>query len=144
MALKIAGLVGALALNFGVFLLAFRILTVARISWRDVLPGAIVAAAAWEVLQLAGTYVIGNKISSASQTYGTFAFVIVLLSWLSLGAQITLYAAEINVVRIRHLWPRGLRNPPETDADEMALRREARQEERVPPESVDVRFEDRV
>ena len=39
------------------------------------------------------------------------------------------------------LWPRALRNPPQTEADEIALRREAKQEERVPPEQVDVRFE---
>src|SRR5438105_10249761 len=38
-ALKIVGLAGGLALNFGVFLLAFRILTVAEVSWSDVLPG---------------------------------------------------------------------------------------------------------
>jgi membrane protein len=142
-ALKIAGLIGALALNFGVFLLAFRILTVARISWADVLPGAVVGAIAWEGLQLAGTYIVGSKISHASQTYGTFAFVVVMLSWLYLGAQITLYAAEINVVRALHLWPRSLRNPPNTEADEIVLRREAKQEERVEPESVDVRFEER-
>ena len=139
--LKIVGLVAAIALNFSVFLLAFRILTVARVTWGDVLPGAIVAAIAWEGLQLAGTYIVGHNIRNASQTYGAFALPIVLLSWLYLGAQVTLYAAEINVVRARRLWPRALRNPPGTDADEIALRREAKQEERVPTEIVDVRFE---
>jgi YihY family inner membrane protein len=142
-ALKIVGLVAATALNIGVFVLAFRILTVARISWGDVIPGAVLAGVGWEGLQLAGAYIVGNKLSHASQVYGTFGLVIVLLSWLYLGAQVTLYAAEINVVRARHLWPRSLRNPPNTDADEIVLRREARQEERVDPESVDVRFEER-
>jgi membrane protein len=140
-ALKIVGLLAAVALNFGVFLFAFKILTVATITWRDVLPGAVVAAVVWQALQIAGTYIVGTKVASAGQTYGTFALVIVLLSWIYLGAQVFLYAAEINAVRARHLWPRALRNSPQTDADEMALRREARQEERVPPEQVDVRFE---
>lgn len=140
-ALKIVGLVGALALNFAVFLLAFRILTVAEVSWNDVLPGAIVAAIAWEILQLLGTYIVGNKLAKAHGTYGALALPVVLLSWLYLGAQVTLYAAEINVVRARRLWPRALRNPPETDADVLTLRREARQEERVPDERIDVGFE---
>jgi YihY family inner membrane protein len=139
-ALKIVGLLAATALNFGVFMLAFRILTVARVSWRDVLPGAVVGAVAWEGLQLAGTYIVGTKLASASQVYGTFAFVIVLLSWLYLGAQVTLYAAEINVVRARRLWPRALRDQPGTDADEIALRRDAKQEERVDRETVEVGF----
>jgi membrane protein len=140
-ALKVAGLIGALALNFAVFLLAFRILTVERLSWGDVLPGAVVAAVAWEALQLLGTYIVGTKLASASATYGALALPVVLLSWLYLGAQVTLYAAEINVVRARKLWPRALRNPPRTEADVMALRRQAKQEERVEPEIVDVRFE---
>jgi membrane protein len=139
---KIAGLLGAVALNLCVFLLAFRLLTVAKLSWGDVLPGAIVAAALWETLQLGGAYIVGHQIAHANQTYGVFALVIVLLSWLYLGAQVTLYAAEINVVRLRRLWPRALRNPPDTEADEITLRREARQEERVPKEEGDVRFEE--
>jgi YihY family inner membrane protein len=142
-ALKIVGMVAAIALNFAVFLLAFRILTVAKVSWGDVLPGALVAAVVWEGLQLGGTYIVGHNIKNASQTYGAFALPIVLLSWLYLGAQVTLYAAEINVVKSRRLWPRALRNPPGTEADVVTLRREAKQEERVPSESVDVRFEDR-
>ena len=139
---KVAGIVGALVLNFAVFALAFRILTVAKITWRDVVPGAIFGAIAWEALQLAGAYIVGHQIKNASQTYGTFAFVIALLSWLYLGAQIALYAAEINVVRARHLWPRGLRDQPRTEADEIALRRQAKQEERVDRENVDVSFDD--
>src|SRR5207249_10268758 len=129
-------------LDLAVFLLAFKILTVERLTWRDVPPGAIVAGGAWEVLQLSGAYIVGHQIASASQTYGVFALVIVMLSWLYLGAQVTLYAAEINVVRVKKLWPRGLRRPP-TPADEINLRREARQEERVNGERVDVRCEDR-
>ena len=143
-ALKVAGLAGALALNFAVFLLAFRILTVAKVSWSDVLPGAVVAAIAWEVLQLAGTYLVGNKLAGASATYGALALPVVMLSWLYLGAQVTLYAAEINVVRARKLWPRALRNPPRTDADVVVLPGEAKQEERVQPETVDMRFEQQV
>jgi uncharacterized BrkB/YihY/UPF0761 family membrane protein len=131
---KIAGIMGALVLNVAVFALAFRLLTVARIRWRDVLPGAVVAAFAWGGLQLAGAYIIGHQIKNASQTYGTFAFVIALLSWIYLGAQVTLYAAEINVVRARKLWPRALRDRPGTEADVVALQ---------PREPVDVRFEGR-
>ena len=140
---KIAGLIGSIVLNFAVFLLAFRILTVAKLSWNDVLPGAVVAAIAWQALQLSGAYLVGHQVKNASPTYGVFALVIGLLWWLYMGAQITIYAAEINVVRARRLWPRALRNPPQTNADVVTLRGEAKQEERVAPETVDVRFDGR-
>lgn len=136
---KIGGILGATALNIGVFVLSFRILTVARVSWRDVLPGAVLAGVTWQILLLTGAYLVGHQIKNASPVYGVFALVIGLLWWLKMGAQVTLYGAEVNVVRTRHLWPRGLRGL--TDVDEATLRREARQEERVQGEEVDVRFE---
>jgi membrane protein len=139
--LKILGIIGATLLNFGVFLIAFRILTAAEVTWSEVLPGAVVAAIGWEALQLAGAYIVGHQIKNAKETYGTFAFVIGLLVWLRIGAQVTLYAAEINVVKARRLWPRALREPPGTRADEIALRRYAHVEERVPGESVEVKFD---
>ena len=77
---------------------------------------------------------------AASAIYGVFALVIGLLWWLKIGAQVTLYAAEINVVRNKHLYPRSMREPP-SDADEVTLHREAMQEERVPEEPIDVHFE---
>ena len=40
--------------------------------------------------------------------YGGLAVVIGLLSWLYLQAQVTLLAAEVDVVLARHLWPRSL------------------------------------
>jgi hypothetical protein len=66
--------------------------------------------------------------------------VIVLLSWLYLGAQLFLYAAELNVVLVKRLWPRSLLPPPLTEADKRTLTDLARTEERRPEERVDVDF----
>jgi uncharacterized BrkB/YihY/UPF0761 family membrane protein len=74
--------------------------------------------------------------------YGFFAIVIGLLGWLYLGAQMTLLAAEINVVWRRKLWPRALVQPPLTLKDKEALRRLAKMEERRPEEEIVVRFKD--
>ncbi|HEX9374687.1 MAG TPA: YihY/virulence factor BrkB family protein [Actinomycetota bacterium] len=138
------GVVLSLALNLGVFLLAFRILTARNLTWGDVLPGAAVAAVAWVVLQTAGGYIVGHQLKSASQVYGLFALVIGLLAWMYLGAQVTLYAAEVNVVRKERLWPRSLVQPPLSRGDKDTYRRAAIAEERRPEESVSVRFDDEV
>jgi hypothetical protein len=61
--------------------------------------------------------------------------------WLHLGAQLTVYAAEINVVVARKLWPRSLFGDPDQPADQKTLRALAKVEERSPVEQVDVQFE---
>jgi uncharacterized BrkB/YihY/UPF0761 family membrane protein len=76
------------------------------------------AAILWTILQAAGGYYVTHQIKNASEVYGTFALVIGLLAWIYLGAQITLYCAEINVVKKERLWPRSLVRPPATEADE--------------------------
>ncbi len=63
-----------------------------------------------------------------------------LLVWLHLIAQISLYAAEINVVVVRKLWPRSLMGPPEAPADQETLAALAKVEERHDVEQVDVSF----
>ena len=64
-----------------------------------------------------------------------------LLVFLHLGAQLTVYAAEVNVVVTRKLWPRSLLGPPQAPADERALTALAKVEERHDVERVDVEFD---
>jgi YihY family inner membrane protein len=134
----------SLAINLVVFLAVFRVLTSHSPSWRDVLPGALVAAVAWEILQTVGGYVVDRQLRHASSTYGVFAIVIGLLSWIYLAANVTLLAAEINVVHARRLWPRSmslLGEQPLTDGDADALRQRAGVEERRADEDVRVEFD---
>jgi membrane protein len=137
---KAAVLLASTVLNVGLFLLAFRLLTVARVAWRDLFPGAAVAAVAWEILQALGGYYLGHTLKGASQTYGFFGIVIGLLSWIYLQAQVTLLAAEINVVRAWQLWPRSLVADRPTEADKRVLTGLAKTEEITSDEQVDVTF----
>ena len=130
----------SLALDISIFLVSFRILTTVDLSWRQVLPGAVVAGVAWEVLQTGGALLFTHEFNRLNAIYGTFASVIALLSLLYLGAQVTLIAAEVNVVADRRLWPRGLTDPL-TSADQRALTGSAETEERVAEEDVSVAFD---
>jgi len=141
--LVILGLAVSLVTNLFLFLLAFRILTSENLTWGDVLPGAAAGSVAWTILQALGGYYVSRQLQGASEVYGTFAVVIGLLAWIFIGAQVTLLAAEVNVVRKRHLWPRGLVQPPFTDADVQALTRYAKQEGRRPEERIDVEVQGR-
>jgi membrane protein len=140
--LRLAGIAGTVVLNVLIFLVAYRVLTVEDVRWRDVFLGAIFAGVVWTVLQALGGYLIGHRLESAKETYGFFAVVIGLLTWIYLGAQVTLLGTEMNVVRARSLWPRALDPDRLMEADERALRDHARVEERREEETVEVRFGD--
>jgi membrane protein len=139
---QIAAVLGAFVVNLVLFAAAFRILTTADVSWRDVAPGAVLAAAAWTVLLIVGQWFVASRIQGADRTYGTFAVVIGLLSWLYLASQVTLFAAEVNVVLKRRLWPRSITNPPLREADERSFAGQAKEQERTPPQDVRVRFDE--
>jgi membrane protein len=138
--LQVPVLVASGVLNFVVFMLAYRVLTVASVRWGDVVPGAMLGGITWTVLVAAGGWIVSDRVNSSSAVYGTFAVVIGLLAWIYLGAQVTLVGAELNAVLVRRLWPRSLVGGDVTSADQQALDRAARQEERTEDEIVDVRF----
>ena len=98
------------------------------VAWTALIgqSGALVAAGAWFGLQQLGTAIVNGQIAKADSTYGTFAIVIGLLFWLHLGAQVTLLAAEVNVVRSDRLWPRSLVKDGLTDGDRRAFDRHVR------------------
>jgi uncharacterized BrkB/YihY/UPF0761 family membrane protein len=134
------GFLGSLLLNIGIAVVAYKVLTVADITWLDVLPGALVAGVALTLLQTFGGLLVRHTLKNASATYGTFAVVIGLLSFIYLGAQIFLYAAEINVVKKKHLWPRSLVDDP-TVGDQQVFTQRAKIEERRPDENIRVSFD---
>ncbi len=104
----VGGLLASLALNLAVFAAVFHLLTSVEVPVRTSLPGAALAAVCWTALQLLGSWFVSHEIRNATPVYGTFALVIGLLAWIQLGATLTVFAAELNVVWARKLWPRSL------------------------------------
>jgi membrane protein len=128
--LTIAGIAVSLLLNFCLFFVVFRFLIPNSVPTRELWPGIILATVGWTVLQSVGGIYVAHVVKGAGQTYGTFATVIGLLAWLYLGARVLVYAAEINVVLTRHLWPRSILDPPEP-ADRTAHAALAKMQERA-------------
>ncbi|MER8188268.1 YihY/virulence factor BrkB family protein [Kitasatospora sp. NPDC094015] len=140
---RTGALVLSAVLNSALCLACLRILTPAGVPVRALLPGCALAGPLFTLLQAFGAVLVTHQLRHATAVYGFFATVIGLLSWLYLAAQITLYAAETNVVLHRRLWPRSLLQPPLTGPDEEVLTAVARQEERRPEQHVEVTFTDR-
>jgi YihY family inner membrane protein len=132
----------ALLANIGVYAVAFRVLTAKGIPTRQLLPGAVAGGAGWTLLQALGTFLVHHYLHSDS-VYGVFATVLGLIAWIYLSVEITVYAAEINVVRTRRLWPRALVQPPLTEADRTSMALQVLQNQRRAEQHVDVTFADR-
>jgi len=131
---------GSLLLNLLLLIVLFQVLTGTWVPWRRLLPGAVCGAVGWSALQTLGVFIVERQLAQANLIYGVFAVVIVLLSWLYLSAQLLLYAAEINVVLARRLWPRSLLQPPLTEPDRRVLVALAETEERRPEQIIEVSF----
>lgn len=103
------GLVGSFAVNIAMYWCAYRILLEIPPEHRIFWPGALFAGAIWTILQFVGAQLVAHQLKHLSALYGTFATVLGLMWWLALGATISVYGAEFNVVVTRKLWPRSLR-----------------------------------
>ncbi len=137
----VAGVLLAFVTNLALFMIAFKLLTAEDLSWRDLWIGVLVASVFWQLLQHLGGYYVDHVLKRSTPLYGVFAVVLGLLAWLYLGAQLTLYAAEVNVVLRHRLWPRTLLSDSLLDSDKRALTFSAEVEERVHREDVTVTFE---
>jgi inner membrane protein YhjD len=130
-----------LFVNVALYWLAFRILTPSVVASRDLVPGALLGGAGWTVLQGIGVFLVGHTLRRSTEVYGTFATVLGLIAWLFLASQLSIYAAELNVVRRYRLWPRSIIQPPLTDADKRVLDRIALVGERRPEQTVESSFD---
>ena len=137
---SIVSLAGSLVVNMLLVVVMFKLLTAATVPWIRLVPGAATAAVAWSVLQAVGVIIVTRQVARANLVYGAFATVLVLLSWMLLTGRILIYAAEINVVLARRLWPRSLLQPPLTEQDRQVYTALAQTAQLRPEQRVEVTF----
>jgi uncharacterized BrkB/YihY/UPF0761 family membrane protein len=145
---RVLALIVAVPMNAAVFVLAFRLGTARAVGVRDVVPGALTAAVAWQLLQLFGVPYVTAVIRNASATNGVFALVLGLLAFLYLAAVSVVLSVEINVVRVDHLYPRALLTPFTDDVeltrgDRRTYRKQAKAQRAKGFQEIEVRFRDR-
>ena len=135
-------IVAAIA-NGMIFLLVFRVLTPKGVPTSNLVWGAAAGGVAWTVMQALGNFLVGHYLHNDRSVYGVFATVLGLVAWVYILVQITVYAAEINVVLTRRLWPRAIVQPPLTEADRAVMAAQALQNQRREEQQVQVTYNDR-
>ena len=129
--------------NAMMFLLVFRVLTPKGVPTSNLVWGAAAGGVAWTVMQALGNFLVGHYLHSDRSVYGVFAVVLGLVAWVYTLVEITVYAAEINVVLTRRLWPRAIVQPPLTEADRAVMAAQALQNQRREEQQVQVTYNDR-
>lgn len=137
----VLGVAVGLTVNLVLFFAVFRLLTDRSVPTAHLRPGIISAAILWTALLQVGSVYTNRVVADAGATYGTFAAVIGLLTWLYVGARVLVYSAELNSVLTARLWPRSLYGEPQTEADFRAKAAVARIEEQTSDERIVARFE---
>jgi uncharacterized BrkB/YihY/UPF0761 family membrane protein len=142
-AIRIPVLAGLLVVNAGLYFVSFAVLTAKAVGPRGLLPGAVAGAVAFTALITVGTGLITHQLKNASATYGAFGTVIGIVAFLLLLAKLTMYAAELNPVLARRLYPRALPLGGEpTDADRRVLADLVHAEQRRDDQAIGVGFGD--
>ncbi len=98
---RILLLLAGLVINIVIIAFMYRLLTAASPTWRDVWPGAVAAGIAFSVLQYFGSGIVQRITENAGDTYGQFALVLGLVTWLGFLAISALMAAELNAALVR-------------------------------------------
>jgi uncharacterized BrkB/YihY/UPF0761 family membrane protein len=141
--IRVPVLAGLLVINVGLYFATFTLLTAKVIGPRGHLPGAIAGAIAFTALITVGTGLITHQLKHTSATYGTFGTVIGIVAFLLLLAKLSMYAAELNPVLARRLYPRALPLGGEpTEADRRVLASLVHAEQRSEDEAIGVGFGD--
>lgn len=70
---RVGAIIVTIALNVALFTTAFRVLTARSLTIAQVRVGAVAGAAIWQMLQWAGTFLLGYTLKGATATYGPMA-----------------------------------------------------------------------
>jgi uncharacterized BrkB/YihY/UPF0761 family membrane protein len=138
--MRVPVLAGLVAVNAGFYLAAFRVLTPTKVGARQLLPGSVAGGVAFTLLTTVGTSLVEHQLKHMTNTYGALASVIGVVAYLLLLAKASVYAAELNPVLARRLWPRALPTGSPTEADYRVLRDLVDEQRRRGDENVGVGF----
>jgi len=113
---------------------------------RYLLPGSLLTAVMWQFLQRLGSVYVKHVVARASDLNALFAVTLGLIALIYIAANMAMIGLQINVVLIRHLYPRALLTPftdavELTDADRRAYAAYAKAQRHKGFEKVRVTFE---
>lgn len=106
-----------------VFLTALVLALLVRFSidrrepFRNLLPGTLLTAVLWQLLQRLGSFYVSHVVARASDFNALFAVTLGLIALIYIAANMAMIGLEVSVVLTRHLYPRALLTPFTDDVE---------------------------
>ena len=97
---RLRGWVLSFVMGFLIFTLIYKMAPYVKVAWRQVMPGAVLAAVLFELLKAAFLFYL-DRIAHFEAVYGSLSSIIVLLLWLYFSALTLVFGAEYNIVLAR-------------------------------------------
>jgi uncharacterized BrkB/YihY/UPF0761 family membrane protein len=119
--IRVPVLVGLLLVNTAAYGGSFRALTPAVVPTRSLWIGAVAGAVGFTALTTVGTGLVQHQVKHMQATYGSLAATLGVVTYLLLLAKVSMYAAELNTVVARRLYPRSLPTTEPTEVDDQVL-----------------------
>jgi membrane protein len=91
------GLFSSSLMSILLFAVLYYFLPHTRLTWRDVLPGAIFAGLLWEAAKQAFLYFVSNYLSMSNLVYGSVTAITAFLTWSYFSSLIFFFGAYFNV-----------------------------------------------
>jgi membrane protein len=87
----------AVFLSVTLFATLYYFLPHVKLTWRQVLPGAIGAGILWELGKQGFLFFVASYLSRSNLVYGSFATITVFLTWAYFSSLIFMFGAHLNV-----------------------------------------------
>jgi membrane protein len=126
------------AVSAGVLALMMRLSTPQEEGFREVLPGAVLIAVLWQLLQMLGSVYVSSVIKDASEMNAIFAVVLGLVALLYIASVMAILGLETNAVLLTPFTD----SVRLTDADRRVYREYAQAQRHKGFEQVHVTFDD--
>ena len=110
-------LIGILIINICGYYIIFLIESPDKKLTGNYWPGAIVAGTLFTAMTTVGAGLVEHELTHSSETYGAFAQVIGVVTFLLIVSKVTIYSSELNSVVGNKLFPRSIGKANPTYAD---------------------------
>ena len=87
----------AVFLSVALFAALYYFLPHVKLTWRQVIPGAVGSGVLWELAKQGFLYFVASYLSSSNLVYGSFATITVFLTWAYVSSLIFMFGAYLNV-----------------------------------------------
>jgi uncharacterized BrkB/YihY/UPF0761 family membrane protein len=104
------------ALNFGFYLIAPRLLLEVPFEWRHLIPGAAVCVVAFGIVTAASVFLMRNWLGAYGHAYGSFGIALAFLSWIGIYAAFWVWIGVAAAI----YWERFASAPERAEVDAMS------------------------